>query len=395
MALSFVGGKAIAFAGATTNQIVSLTDLSGGSNSAPQPGDIVIAVYGTSRNSGSDPGHAIVSAGYAENERYFAVTAQQDIGLVMAWKVMGVTPDTQIEVTGSQDGTYASALAVHVWRGAHQTMPFVQAETRSSGTGNSRPNPPSIVPAQGSTQVLAAGVGVTSGSMAALVAGTLSNFRTAFATDSIDCAIGLGSIAYTGAAIDPPVWTGGTANAGDSWGAMCAVLMPSSIAFAMPANGGSHAASGAAATLRKALRLTAAAGTVSLNGASAGLERGFRIVAGAGGHALAGADAALGKALHVIGAVGALAVTGAGASFRIGYRFIAGAGEFRFSGEDAALQGDFNLFTSDAPDPSRILILGPIERNEVLSARPPRTAVVAASASRTIVISPLRRDRTA
>jgi hypothetical protein len=63
--ITYVGGKVAGFAGGTSMpQSVSLTDLAGGSDSAPQPGDLIVVCYGAT--SGLDVAIGINSPAFVE-----------------------------------------------------------------------------------------------------------------------------------------------------------------------------------------------------------------------------------------------------------------------------------------------------------------------------------------
>lgn len=223
MALSFVGGKVAIFAGTTSTTNIVLTDLTGGSGSAPAAGDIVIVAYAVGAQ--ADRSIGVTTADYTEEQELYANGTTYDSNLSVSWKKMGGTPDTSVDLSGTGSSFNAGAVAIHVWRGQDATTPFDVAETTATGTGTGRPNPAAITPTTAGAVIIVAGAAAaTTG--AAFTASELSNFFTDTSPDGEDAMVGLGSYAWTSGAFDPAAWTGGTTNAADSWTAVTLALRP-------------------------------------------------------------------------------------------------------------------------------------------------------------------------
>src|SRR5512144_1344144 len=99
MAISYVGGNSIGQAGvtATTSFTISLTALTGGSNSSPSEGDLVIFVAGVGDADGVDGDMTEPSGTYQEvADVYAGATATNEANLGVFYKFMGATPDTSV-----------------------------------------------------------------------------------------------------------------------------------------------------------------------------------------------------------------------------------------------------------------------------------------------------------
>ena len=223
MALSFVGGKVAIFAGTTGETSISLTDLTGGSDTAPAADDIVLIAYAVGAQ--ADRSIGVATEGYTEEQELYANGSTYDANLSVSWKKMGGTPDTSVNVSGTGSSFNAGAVAIHVWRGQDLSTPFDVAETTATGTGAGRPNPASITPTTAGAVAIVAGAGAA-GTGAVFTASELSNFFTDTSPDGEDAIVGLGSYAWTLGAFDPVAWTGGTTNAADSWAAVTLALRP-------------------------------------------------------------------------------------------------------------------------------------------------------------------------
>lgn len=223
MALSFVGGKVAVFAGTTGGTNIVLTDLTGGSGSAPAAGDIVIVAYAVGAQ--ADRTIGVTTADYTEEQELYANGSTYDSNLSVSWKKMGGTPDTSVDVSGTGSSFNAGAVAIHVWRGQDPSTPFDVAETTATGTGTGRPDPAAITPTTAGAVVIVAGAAAAA-TGAAFTASELSNFFTDTSPDGEDAMVGLGSYAWTSGAFDPAAWTGGTTNAADSWTAVTLALRP-------------------------------------------------------------------------------------------------------------------------------------------------------------------------
>ena len=144
MAITFVGMATANGNGSTSGFTASLTALTGGSDTSPSEGDIVIATQARPSGSNNLASMSVSTSGYTEIASAWADDSR-DSNIKQWYKIMGATPDTAVSFSGtsSQDPRLAIAL---VFRGVDLTTPLdVTAETATGGD-TSRPSPASITP---------------------------------------------------------------------------------------------------------------------------------------------------------------------------------------------------------------------------------------------------------
>lgn len=217
----YVGGKAVARTTTSVNYVVSLTDLTGGTDAAPQPGDLVIVSYTTGWSTGPDT-QSFVTADYTVIADLFADYGT-NTAFIAGWKVMGATPDATVEV-GGRGTFYSNGVTIHVWRGVDQTTPMdVTPVTKKLNGGRATFN--SITP-------------VTSGAVLVMMAGSacpdtygaftsdLENFRTAIAGSGNPASVGVGSAPWVSGTYAPAGWLGHTTDNAASYGSVVLALRP-------------------------------------------------------------------------------------------------------------------------------------------------------------------------
>lgn len=223
MGITYVGGQVGGRAGSTSTSNVTFA-LTGGIDSTPQPGDLVV-IGCTVASQARTPACAI--SGYTSETQINANGTTYDTSLNMSWKVMGLTPDTTFTLPSTGNIADAQRYTVQVWRGVDPTNPFDVARVAASGTATGRPNPGSITPTTSGAYVgiIGAGAAATGASYTA-PANYTTNFLTGTTSDTNDAMIGSGYRSWTSGAEDPAAYTGGTANAVDSWAAFTYALRP-------------------------------------------------------------------------------------------------------------------------------------------------------------------------
>jgi hypothetical protein len=160
MTLTYVGGTSGSGTGATYTVSLNGT-LTGGTNSSPQQGDIVVVMSGhggttnsaptvTGNNNGSYTGAGVASYG---NDTW-------DTNFRTFYKIQGVTVDTQITVARTSSTAYGGATVVQVWRNVDKTNPIDATGTPATGTNSSRANPPAVTPVTTGAVVVYGGAGV-------------------------------------------------------------------------------------------------------------------------------------------------------------------------------------------------------------------------------------------
>lgn len=226
LGLRYVGGNTAIKVGANSgNSTVSLTALTGGISTSAAAGDLVIAAFATGSTVDrtlliQDPSavayNLIASELYANGTSY-------DTNLRVAYKKL-TAADASVTFGPTLSTADAGAMAVHVWRGIHTNI-FDTTATTATGTATGRPNPAAITPVTTGAIVVVVGAGAAL-TGATYTASELSNFRTVTSPDTQDAMLGVGSFAWTSGTYDPAAWTGGTANAADSWAAVTIALKP-------------------------------------------------------------------------------------------------------------------------------------------------------------------------
>lgn len=224
--LTYVGGTTAAITGsASTTTNVSLTSLTGGAASAPADGDLVVVYYGISSTVTRTP--SITTSGYTEAGTASGLDAY-DSYLLVSYKRMTSTPDTQVTVGATGSTSDAGAVAVQVWRGVDSLLPLEQAGVGANGSNSVLCNPPAITPVTPGVIVVAGGVGAHNAGVCTFSSSDLSNFLTVGGPDSSnDATIGVGSRAWSGGAINPAAFTfSASSSLSFSWAAVTIALLP-------------------------------------------------------------------------------------------------------------------------------------------------------------------------
>jgi hypothetical protein len=206
--LTYVGGRTQSGAGTTANISVSLTSLTGGTDTGPLAGDMVIIAIemcGTTNKSYRIANYVQIADLYANDT--------EDSNLQVGYKFMGATPDTTAIITGgSGSNSDAFAIVVQVWRNVDSTTPMDVTPTTASLLNTGIPNPPAITPITSGAQIIVAAGTAHTGGVDTFGASYLSNFRTVGANDNNDATVGMGNIAWTSGSYDPAAWTFTQAN---------------------------------------------------------------------------------------------------------------------------------------------------------------------------------------
>jgi hypothetical protein len=195
--IQFVGQLSTTFEGSTTvGATINLTSLN------LRTGDIVIVAYescGTVNKTLSIADYTTIADLFADDT--------EDSNLIVAYKFMGITPDTQVVIPPTQNTADGGAVVLHAYRNVDDTTPLDVAATTASIINTATPNPPAITPVStGSLIVVAAGAAHTLGTTATFFAPYLSNFLSVAGNDTNDPTVGIGNIPWTGGTFDPPSW---------------------------------------------------------------------------------------------------------------------------------------------------------------------------------------------
>jgi len=215
-------------ASSSTTTNVSLTSLTGGLASAPVQNDLVIVYYGV----GSDRNRAIgvTTAGYTEVAELFADNdGGYDTNLSVNYKLMGVTPDTQVTVSATGDLADSGAVAIHVWRNVNLASPLDVTSTTATAINTVLCNPPAITPVTAGAVIVSGGAGGHNRGVQTYSSSNLSNFATIGGPDDTnDVTVGVGSAVWTSGAFDPAQFTfSGVDDTNNfSWAAVTMALRP-------------------------------------------------------------------------------------------------------------------------------------------------------------------------
>lgn len=225
MALTYVGGNSAAVAGSTTvGASMSLTALTGGSGSTAQTGDIVVVLVGIGSQGVNAP--TMSTTGYTTIATLYADDTN-DANLLVAYKVMGGTPDTVVDTNPSGNNARALAAAVHVWRGVDTTTPLDVTSTTATGINTGQPTPPAITPVTSGSVIICCGVsGEANPASATFTTATLSNFVANGSSDTNSTNVGIGSFAWSSGTYTPATFGGGSLSSANSWAAVSLALRP-------------------------------------------------------------------------------------------------------------------------------------------------------------------------
>ncbi len=277
MTISFVGSMVPVGANNGGNVTLTFTGASGllnaaGAQATLLQGDVVICAYASSGI--ADAAMSTSSSLWNEIHENYANGSANDTNLALYWKVMGSSPDTSfvaVGPTGNNNGTIATAFAFRGVDPAVLDIAFVAGSHAAVGTASTRPDAPAISPATAGAWILAVGAGAAATGAAFTNPGDLSattnHFRSGNHAETIDIAIGIGlKTDWTSGAFNPAAWTGGAANAGDSWAAMVIALRAVIFGSLAATEAADTAAIAGAVLVSGSLAATEAADTAALAG---------------------------------------------------------------------------------------------------------------------------------
>lgn len=225
MAISYVGGATNVSAG-NTDVSVSLTALTGGSDSVPSIGDLILFAYNIADADNVDLNLACNTTDFAEIADLFG-NGTQDANLGVFWKL--ANGETAVVGEGSLGGTDTAIQGVvMVFRGVNTTTPFDVTSTTDQGTTGGLPNPPSIDWSTAGAWTVIVGSNAhgsnTNGAFTAPT-GYTTDFLTVGNQDTADGVIGMG---YNPSPADPENPGAFADNVtGTGWCAVTIALRPS------------------------------------------------------------------------------------------------------------------------------------------------------------------------
>lgn len=219
--IQYVGGYTQGFVGTINDVTVTFGgNLTGGIASSASEGDIVIVYFGT----GSSGARDLVVSGYTEIAGLYS-NDTFDTNLVVAYKVMGTTPDTTFVLTGGTGNTDdAGAVVVQVWRNVDPDLILASTAT---GVNSVLCDPPAVTPTVAGSYIVAGGAGAHSRGTFTYSSSDLTAFRSVGANDTNDVTVGVGYHEWVSGTFNPAAFTFGSNNSADfSWAAVTLILRP-------------------------------------------------------------------------------------------------------------------------------------------------------------------------
>lgn len=222
MAITYVGGKTASTVGITTSWNISLTNLTGGTGSAPQTGDLVIIGYQVGTTGGDNYNEQIVTSGYIRHQDLFESESTFNSNLAVYYKFMGGTPDTSVDMPETGTLARAGAVTIQVFRGVASSI-FDVTTTTAQSDNYGRPDPASITPSSPESLIVVVG-GASHDSI--FTNSQLSNFISTTGTDTYSASIGSGTYTWTSGSFNPSEYGGGSISALYAWCAVTMALRP-------------------------------------------------------------------------------------------------------------------------------------------------------------------------
>ena len=229
LGIQFVGGTANS---ATTgaNFASSLTGLTGGIDTQPRPGDLVIVYTGIAAGSaitcGIDTG---VSTGWT-SDLLPSANDVRDCTLKNFYKIMGPTPDTSVTCISGNNSSFSSMFAAIVLRGVHQTTPKDVNSVGTNGINGAPINSTAITPVTAGACIVSGGINTGTGTPTAITAapaGFTNLVTTMRNTPSVDANIAIAiQLGWTSGAVDPGDFIGATLGVDDSMAAISMAIRP-------------------------------------------------------------------------------------------------------------------------------------------------------------------------
>ena len=336
--ITYVGGQVASSAGTTSAWAAIPFNLTGGINSVPQEGDLVVVCYAITSALARSPTPALSApSGWTASITYPQGGASQRLTTRTFYKFMTSTPDTSITPAATGNVDDAGVISIRVYRGVNPTTPMDISQGSTSFTGNTPPddvpNPPGATPVTRLATIVSFGSQggpsvATFTAPAELDSGT---FQTVAQADTNAAAIGSGHyMDWNAGEIDIGPYGGGTSSASNIQTTNTIVLRPAGVTVG-PATGaytftgyaptisisrtvtvplGTYALTGYAPTLTEQSEIAPPAGTYTLTGYAPSITRALTINAPAGSYTLTGQTPTLPRSITVSAPAGSYALTG-------------------------------------------------------------------------------------
>ena len=197
--IEYVGGRTFAFPGTTGNVYMSLSGtLTGGLDTSPSGGDLVIVYFGTGSNANRD----LVVSGYTEITELFADDSY-DTNLVVAYKVYSFGSEIITLTGGTRSTSDAGAVAIQVWRGVDTVTPLDVSAKTLTGGNTLLADFENITPVTSGAIILAGAAGAHLREIHTYSSSNLTGFISIGSDDTFDVTIGLGYHVWTSGSFTP------------------------------------------------------------------------------------------------------------------------------------------------------------------------------------------------
>jgi len=223
-AIEYVGGATAEGVNSSLN--IALDSLTGGLDTSPSSGDIII-IIGASGQSG---GQTVGVTGYTlevsslQSLNSFYYTSQT---MSVGWlESDGTETSATVTTTGGASNKPMCAIA-HVFRNVDTSNPFDVATTTAYGGGSVVPNPPPITPATNGSWVLVVGAGTKNNTGGlSFSSAELTGFLDVTRLGGMDLCVGAGYIDdWVAGEVDPTAFTlTGTSHHWAVWAAITMAL---------------------------------------------------------------------------------------------------------------------------------------------------------------------------
>lgn len=223
-AIEFVGAATLSNVGDSTERLIHLNALTGGTDTHVQPGDLIILGFCIAITSGTDRSAAMLSPGFTQ-AAYVLGTDIMFTHLSCQYRVADKT-DCAVIVPGTAGGSSGQAAIAYVFRGVDQTTPLDVAVTTASGSNTGQPNAPSITPSTSGAVVVAVHGAGNTAFAAPLTTSDLSNLVQTQGNDTWPGQVAIGWYDWVSGAFNPAALGGGSISTSSSWAAVSMALRP-------------------------------------------------------------------------------------------------------------------------------------------------------------------------
>lgn len=227
----FVGGKTSGANGVTTYVQYSLTNLTGGIDTKPSIGDLIVLVYSDSRNIDYDLSVGAIQTPFMSTpctltdlgQSYSNDTYDTNMGVYFGFFTS--TPPSSFNIKATGSGT-SQSMAVAVFRNVDPNMSAADFQALIvTGINGSLPTPPAITPNKPKTLVFCS---ASSSRSLSTVFSTTDTFEDFLTQDLTYLTTGIETV-RTDTPFTPAQWSATGNSVSDSWSAVTLTIKPAQI----------------------------------------------------------------------------------------------------------------------------------------------------------------------